>query len=288
LITIGWLQEISSPKTMAKLFRKIRQKLLAENSLKKYFIYAIGEIILVVIGILIALQINTINQNQKREKLESVLLKQVKFELQEIYEDVWRDIARLQLGAQSHHLLYQCILQDKAYTDSLCFDFYWIQVDEYIYPTNTAYSKLKQTGLDIIKNNQIRIALRELYEGYFPRLSTKNAFIPDISNVFNTYYLDHFRPNSDTSLLFNFQLAHDTVGSRFYKDVDFIFPKIKDKYGQQQTIGYVPLSFEALKKDTKFQMLLEQTNRHRNNKLIHYLAAQSTIKEVVSLIENNK
>ncbi|WP_298556774.1 hypothetical protein [uncultured Algibacter sp.] len=52
---------------MIKFFRKIRKKLLSENKFSKYLIYAIGEIILVVIGILIALQVN--NQNQvKNEK----------------------------------------------------------------------------------------------------------------------------------------------------------------------------------------------------------------------------
>jgi hypothetical protein len=43
---------------MIKVFRKIRQKMLTENKFGKYLLYAIGEIILVVIGILIALQIN--------------------------------------------------------------------------------------------------------------------------------------------------------------------------------------------------------------------------------------
>ncbi len=52
---------------MIKFFRKIRKKLLSENKFSKYLIYAIGEIVLVVIGILIALQVN--NQNQiKNEK----------------------------------------------------------------------------------------------------------------------------------------------------------------------------------------------------------------------------
>jgi len=52
---------------MIKFFRKIRQKLLSENKFSKYLLYAIGEIILVVIGILIALQVN--NQNEiKNEK----------------------------------------------------------------------------------------------------------------------------------------------------------------------------------------------------------------------------
>src|SRR5210317_191848 len=50
---------------MIKFFRKIRQKLLTENKISKYLLYAFGEIILVVIGILIALQINNWNENRK-------------------------------------------------------------------------------------------------------------------------------------------------------------------------------------------------------------------------------
>ena len=55
---------------MIKFFRKIRQNLLMENKTRKYFKYAIGEIILVVIGILIALQINNWNENRKKETLK--------------------------------------------------------------------------------------------------------------------------------------------------------------------------------------------------------------------------
>ncbi len=52
---------------MIKIFRKIRQKLLTENKFSKYLIYAIGEILLVVIGILIALQLNNLNEDRKIE-----------------------------------------------------------------------------------------------------------------------------------------------------------------------------------------------------------------------------
>ncbi|MDF0705770.1 DUF6090 family protein [Flagellimonas okinawensis] len=55
---------------MIKFFRKIRQRLLNENRFSKYLLYAIGEIVLVVIGILIALQISNWNErNQKKEEL---------------------------------------------------------------------------------------------------------------------------------------------------------------------------------------------------------------------------
>lgn len=62
---------------MIKFFRRIRQKLLSENKFSKYLLYAIGEIILVVIGILIALQINNWNERRKNTAKESVLLKQI-------------------------------------------------------------------------------------------------------------------------------------------------------------------------------------------------------------------
>jgi len=54
---------------MIKFFRKIRQKLLTENKFSKYLLYAIGEIILVVIGILIALQINNWNEEAKEKRV---------------------------------------------------------------------------------------------------------------------------------------------------------------------------------------------------------------------------
>jgi len=56
---------------MIKFFRRVRKKLLTENRYSRYLLYAIGEIILVVIGILIALSINNWNENRKLQILEA-------------------------------------------------------------------------------------------------------------------------------------------------------------------------------------------------------------------------
>lgn len=66
---------------MLKFFRKIRLELLSENSFPKYLIYALGEILLVVIGILIALQINNWNEARKQDAI-------IKTHLQNLQEDI--------------------------------------------------------------------------------------------------------------------------------------------------------------------------------------------------------
>ena len=57
---------------MARIFNTIRQRLLKENRLTRYLIYAVGEIVLVVIGILIALQLNT-NKDLRKARATELL-----------------------------------------------------------------------------------------------------------------------------------------------------------------------------------------------------------------------
>ena len=66
---------------MIPVFRKIRKKMADDNKPLKYLRYAIGEILLVVIGILIALSINNWNESQKMNKWEQRFLIDLKSEL---------------------------------------------------------------------------------------------------------------------------------------------------------------------------------------------------------------
>ncbi|NNC50522.1 MAG: hypothetical protein HKN51_05370 [Saprospiraceae bacterium] len=91
---------------MIKFFRKIRQKMLTENKFSKYLLYAIGEIILVVIGILIALQINNWNENRKQQ-----------IKLQQIYHEILADLKRERDYA--NFIINKFEGQRKAYSDYL-------------------------------------------------------------------------------------------------------------------------------------------------------------------------
>ena len=67
---------------MIKFFRRVRRQLLAGNKFSKYLLYAIGEVVLVVIGILIALQINTWNQERINSREEQRIFRDLAEELE--------------------------------------------------------------------------------------------------------------------------------------------------------------------------------------------------------------
>ena len=68
---------------MIKFFRKIRQRLVAENKFTQYLIYALGEIILVMVGILLVLQVSNWNQNRLARNKEKVLLTELNLEFKQ-------------------------------------------------------------------------------------------------------------------------------------------------------------------------------------------------------------
>ncbi|WP_375324001.1 DUF6090 family protein [Flagellimonas sp. GZD32] len=80
---------------MIKFFRKIRLRLLSENKFSKYLVYAVGEIILVVIGILIALQINNWNEKRKARIVEA-----------NFFEDVLQDLKKDQDRLEYYELFH--------------------------------------------------------------------------------------------------------------------------------------------------------------------------------------
>ncbi len=94
---------------MLRFFRQIRQKLLTENKVTRYSLYAIGEIFLVVIGILIALQVNTWNDARKAEHLEQDyycrLLEDIYLDEQQVIEQIEVVKERLKAANQALRLL---------------------------------------------------------------------------------------------------------------------------------------------------------------------------------------
>jgi hypothetical protein len=148
---------------MIKFFRKIRQRLLSENRLGKYFLYAIGEIVLVVIGILIALQINNWNETQRNKAFERETLAQIQTNLvkdKTTLEIINKNFKRA-IRSSNKILESDWDPQDK---DSLK---YWlahiVRFDRF-QPLTNAYEVAKSRGLDLISNKELRFLLGTYYD----------------------------------------------------------------------------------------------------------------------------
>jgi len=167
---------------MIKFFRKIRYDLMEKNKTGKYFKYAIGEIVLVVFGILIALQINNWNESRKERVIETKVLN-------EIYANLEIDISNLKLKideTNTFKLANKKVLEHlenkTPLTDSL--KFYYARLGGFgnFRPITVGYENLKSNGADIIQNDSLRADISELYDfKYF-------YFVEDI-----VYAIENFR-----------------------------------------------------------------------------------------------
>jgi hypothetical protein len=146
---------------MIKFFRKIRQKLLQQNKVGSYFKYAIGEIFLVVIGILIALQVNNWNENRKDQREGVAILKNLKSELSEDFSMMAYTIERLERRKAAADYLYQLITHDveRVEIDSTAIVEALMRCS-YIHkfvPSFAVYNEIQNSGkLNLIRSDSIK------------------------------------------------------------------------------------------------------------------------------------
>ena len=156
---------------MIKFFRKIRQNLLMENKTGTYFKYAIGEIVLVVIGILIALSINNWNETNKNEREQIVFLNNLK-------NDLKNDLIQLDqiLKFQKEKLSKVNELKDQLLSIK---DFEKIEQllvnltldNDTYFPNTGSYTTTVSSGkIASLNPSSLRIAITNLYERYYYRL----------------------------------------------------------------------------------------------------------------------
>ena len=166
---------------MISYFRKLRQRVLAQNNLGKYLKYAFGEIVLVVLGILIALSINTWNEDRKQNISEAEFIEGVK-------QDLIQDRAYIQtiIGlADEKIVVYQQVESDfeelyhsdRESLDSL--------ISIYFVPQRTFYpiygsfqAAVSGNEINNFRNKAFTSAVTQLYNSTYARL-TDNAVATD-------------------------------------------------------------------------------------------------------------
>jgi len=183
---------------MIKFFRKIRQKLLSENKFSKYLLYAVGEIILVVIGILIALQINNWNQNRLKGQKEIQILKSFVAQFQNDMLQFDESLKFYEVASNSIDIIIYNLENKIPYNDSLNQHFY---LSTRFYGDsdldNNVFESLKSLGVDIISNTDIRKRIVQLYEDDDEWIVNFELVYRDFlfnasQNIFNTRFEEYW------------------------------------------------------------------------------------------------
>ncbi len=151
---------------MLKFFRQIRQRLLNENRFSKYLLYAVGEILLVVMGILIALQVNNWNLAREDLKYQDTVLDEIKKSLESDigrYQENLETLMRMDSGVTGIVNLME--------TDTSKFDMrkFYESANKTVLKVSFeynagAYEGLKSTGLEKIQNTRLRSDIINYYE----------------------------------------------------------------------------------------------------------------------------
>lgn len=154
---------------MISLFRKIRLSLLHQQKITQYLAYAIGEIFLVVIGILIALQINTWNEQKKIRQYEVKMLKELKSTLQKDRRYFSNQIPHLANKQKAANRLLAMLESKEENLDTLNRYFSNLRYEILFQYNSGAYGSIKSGGIDKISNDSIRAKMADLYEFLIPR-----------------------------------------------------------------------------------------------------------------------
>jgi hypothetical protein len=152
---------------MIKFFRNIRKKLAAENKVAPYLRYAVGEIVLVVIGILIALQINNWNETRKFNSLKKVYINR-------LIDDLKQDTLQVNVlidDLQNRQLIIETVINDLDTAKDGNFSIQaienyfkdgWNMLD--FTPSASTYSDLSQTGnMNVFRNSELTDRIKNYY-----------------------------------------------------------------------------------------------------------------------------
>lgn len=148
---------------MLRLIRKMGTKQLSESNSRTFWLFTISEFVLVILGILIALQIDNWNQNRQEKKQETVLLNELLLNLKSDLKDVESNTNSLSTALNSSRLILAHFQENLPYHDSLEYHFGQIYRGTIFNRNLSAYESLKSIGIGLIRNNHLRQQITYLY-----------------------------------------------------------------------------------------------------------------------------
>jgi pyruvate/2-oxoacid:ferredoxin oxidoreductase alpha subunit len=155
---------------MIKFFRKIRHRILTESKFSKYILYASGEIVLVVIGILIALQINNWNEARKLAIQKVEILHEFQESLQNDLEKIEANMIINAQVKKSAKLILAHMNKGLPYQDTLK---YYFGMTVSTWPVDIkvgVYQNYRSSNLGQISSNDLKRTISNIYETRYSNL----------------------------------------------------------------------------------------------------------------------
>lgn len=191
---------------MIGFFRKIRKQLADDNKPLKYMRYAVGEIVLVVVGILIALQVNNWNEDYK----ESQAIKSV---LYEIKEDLIKDKAELERNIEirtedfeAQKRIINVLESNEVFNENVHSDLGRIHLARNVFSASKGYDLLKELNLGTLKDKELRVLLTQYYERDIAWVHREFA---DDKLEFENFWLPYLRLHFKDFEFGNYAIPHD-------------------------------------------------------------------------------
>jgi len=208
---------------MIKFFRNIRKQVINEGKTARYFKYAIGEIVLVVIGILIALQINNWNEYRKERIIEKDVLNDILANLEQNNNVINESLARLEDFDKSSDIILDVLNQKIPYSDTLAKHFFSsTRTGGLLFPLSSAgYESLKNEGFNIIRSDALKDQIMDLFEVSIKRVENIAKWTMDTSALENSYTNTVLIQESG-ALLYPVNFDELTKDNRFYSMLNSI------------------------------------------------------------------
>lgn len=208
---------------MISIFKKIRQKLIMKNQTGKYLRYAIGEIALVMIGILLALQVNNWNEKRISKTNEINTLLQLNSDLKTNLIELTDLKSFIKNRADAGPKILHHFKTSNKSTDSLRL---WIEEfsgGNIFNNANTTYKNIENNENNIISNDSLRLKITLIYETEFANVHRREAMFNNRQRpVYKAQLFEHFKIGP-TMLNIGNQLACNTPKNykALIKDDDF-------------------------------------------------------------------
>ncbi|WP_445386463.1 DUF6090 family protein [Robiginitalea sp. IMCC44478] len=242
---------------MLRFFRQIRQRLLTDNKFSKYLLYAIGEILLVVIGILIALQVNNWNEDRIEIEKSHRILREIRENIEYNSDRFKEEIEEEYAVINSIDIVLDNLKQAKGYHDSLGYHFLNVAYFPSPVRKSAGYENLKSQGVDIIRSDALRTGIIDLYEGTYAKMNdltqisydnAANSIWPLYTRLFKT---ESSRPGQDFKTLRVIPFDYDKlIGSNDYQGLA--------SWWRHSRVVAIELRMEAIKQHSQ---ILDQINK---------------------------